>query len=88
MVQPWKGCVGATPPGVRIPPSPPLVFQVVQRPAARSLFFYTAGRVEYLESICMVICFCFKENKIAKIRGGGDLLQITKDRALTQKVLF
>ncbi len=23
MVQPWKGCVGATPPGVRIPPSPP-----------------------------------------------------------------
>ena len=24
MVQPWKGCVGATPPGVRIPPSPPL----------------------------------------------------------------
>ena len=23
MVQPWKGCVGATPPGVRIPPLPP-----------------------------------------------------------------
>ena len=23
MVQPWKGCVGATPPGVRIPPPPP-----------------------------------------------------------------
>ena len=23
MVQPWKGCVGASPPGVRIPPSPP-----------------------------------------------------------------
>ena len=24
MVQPWKGCVGASPPGVRIPPSPPV----------------------------------------------------------------
>ena len=23
MVQPWKGCVGASPPGVRIPPPPP-----------------------------------------------------------------
>ena len=24
MVQPWKGCVGASPPGVRIPPPPPV----------------------------------------------------------------
>ena len=24
MVQPWKGCVGASPPGVRIPPPPPM----------------------------------------------------------------
>ena len=26
MVQPWKGCVGASPPGVRIPPPPPTTF--------------------------------------------------------------
>ena len=31
MVQPWKGCVGASPPGVRIPPSPPICVRVNNR---------------------------------------------------------
>ena len=28
MVQPWKGCVGASPPGVRIPPPPPAKLKI------------------------------------------------------------
>ena len=31
MVQPWKGCVGASPPGVRTPPSPPIFMRVNNR---------------------------------------------------------
>jgi hypothetical protein len=30
IVHPWKGCVGVTPPRVRIPPSPPLVSKCEQ----------------------------------------------------------
>ena len=46
MVQPWKGCVGASPPGVRIPPlRHPFYLRLI------GLLVVAAVDVDYHESI-------------------------------------